>query len=119
MISDTRLSRFVLAILAALDGLTRREPLRASGAPADPEPETITELLGPSPCGPGPVASPGNPRVLGHMLVCPGVGAVAWVGVGVPREGRDGAGSPFVAWAHRTETRRSVGAYNVLVKVTP
>lgn len=102
-----RVSRCVLAILNALDGLARRspaEPPRASPAPADPEPETITELLGSPPCAPGPVAPPGNPRVLGHMLVCPGVGAVAWVGVGVPREGRDGAADAAdaqVGWARK------------------
>lgn len=106
----TRLARFALAVLAALDLLARRslpappELTCASPAPAEPEPETITELLGPSPCAPAPVAPPGNPRVLGHMLVCPGVGAVAWVGVGVPREGRDGAADATdaqVGWARK------------------
>lgn len=47
------------------------------------------------------MAPSGTPRVLGHMLVCPGVGAVAWVGVGVPREGRDGAADAQVGWARR------------------
>lgn len=123
----TRLTRFALAILDALDGLCRRSrrpsaeskiritvigaeetaaALDALGAlaaslPSDPEPETITELVAGTPAAPPPVAPSGNPRVLGHMLVCPGVGAVAWVGVGVPREGRDGVADAQVGWARR------------------
>ncbi|MCK6549284.1 hypothetical protein L6R52_25805 [Myxococcota bacterium] len=108
----TAVARFVLAILDALDGLARRdleerppEPMCAPGAPADREPETISDLVAGTSCEPAPVASPTPPRVLGYVLIAPGTGALVSVGACIPREGRDGEGAPFVGWARQLPER--------------
>lgn len=103
-----RLLVFARLVLAALDYLARRPPRREA---VEREPETITDLLGEAPVEAPAGPHPDEGRVVGWMLVCPGIGAVAKVGAAIPACGRDGAAWASVAW----EARVPVHVSDVLV----
>lgn len=91
------LGRLLLVALTVIDALRR---LRASRVPVpEPAPPLVAST------SPRPVEAPVAPRVLGHVLACPGVGALASVAVAIPSCGRDGAGLVYVAWLARVPDR--------------